>query len=48
MSKREIERYAKKKSDMQLEIEDLEMQRAVIIEKKNATGGITPTGAYSD
>jgi hypothetical protein len=37
MSKREIERYAKKKSDMQLEIEDLEKKRAVIIEKKNTT-----------
>ena len=37
MSKREIERYAKKKSDMQLEIEDLEMQRTAIIAKKNVT-----------
>ena len=37
MSKREIERYAKKKSDMQLEIEDLEKQRTAIIKKKNAT-----------
>ena len=34
MSGKEIERYAKKKSDMQLEIEDLEKQRASIIEKK--------------
>jgi hypothetical protein len=36
MSKKEIERYTKKKSDMQLEIEDLEKQRTTIIEKKNA------------
>jgi len=34
MSKKEIDRYAKKKSDMQLEIEDLEKQRTTIIEKK--------------
>jgi hypothetical protein len=34
MSKKEIERYANKKSDMQLEIEDLEKRRAEIIEKK--------------
>ena len=37
MSKKEIERYAQKKSDMQMEIEDLEKQRAVITEKKNST-----------
>jgi hypothetical protein len=36
MTKKEIERYAKKKSDMQLEIEDLEKKRRIIIEKKNA------------
>jgi len=34
MSDKEIERYTKKKSDMQLKIEDLEKQRASIIEKK--------------
>ena len=37
MSKKEIERYAKKKSDMQLEIEDLEKQRTTIIETKKKT-----------
>jgi len=37
MSGKEIERYAKKKSDMQLEIEDLENQRTAIIEKKKNT-----------
>jgi hypothetical protein len=36
MSKKEIERYAKKKSDMQLEIEDLEKQRAEIIVRKKS------------
>jgi hypothetical protein len=36
MSKKEIERYTKKKSDMQLEIEDLEKQRTAVIEQKNA------------
>jgi hypothetical protein len=36
MSKREIERYVKKKNDMQLEIEDLEKQRTEIIEKKKS------------
>jgi hypothetical protein len=36
MSKREIQRYAKTKSDLQLEIEDLEKQRAEIIEKKRS------------
>jgi hypothetical protein len=35
MSKKEIQRYTKKKSDMQLEIEDLEKKRNTIIEKKN-------------
>jgi hypothetical protein len=34
MSKKEIERFAKRKSDMQQEIEDLEKQRTMIIEKK--------------
>jgi len=34
MSEREIERYAKKKSDLQMEIEDLEKQRAAIIAQK--------------
>ena len=37
MSEREIERYAKKKSDLQMEIEDLEKQRAAIIAQKKAT-----------
>jgi hypothetical protein len=36
MTKKEIERYTKKKSDMQLEIEDLENERTAIITKKNA------------
>lgn len=36
MSKKEIERYAKKKNDMQFEIEDLEKKRTGIIEEKNA------------
>jgi hypothetical protein len=35
MSKKEIERYAKKKSDMQFEIEDLEEQRTAITVEKN-------------
>jgi hypothetical protein len=34
MSKKEIERYTKKKSEMQLEIEDLEKKRTAIIAKK--------------
>jgi hypothetical protein len=34
MSKKEIERYTKKKSDIQLEIEDLENQRKELIDKK--------------
>ena len=37
LSKREIERYAKKKTDLQLDIEDLEKQRTAITEKKNNT-----------
>jgi len=37
MSNKEIERYAKKKNDMQLEIEDLENQKTTIIEKKKTT-----------
>jgi len=37
MSKKEIERYAKKKNDMQLEIEDLEKRRTMIIEMKKTT-----------
>jgi len=37
MSKKEIDRYAIKKNDMQLEIEDLEKQRITIIEKKKKT-----------
>ena len=36
MSEKEIKRYAKKKSDLQLEIEDFEKQRTAIIAKKNA------------
>ena len=36
MSKKESESYAKKKSDMQMEIEDLENERAAIITEKNA------------
>ena len=35
MSKKEIEKYAKKKSELQLEIEDLEKQRETIIKQKN-------------
>ena len=34
MTKKEIERYTKKKSELQLEIEDLQKQRATIIAKK--------------
>jgi len=37
MNKKEIERYAKKKSDMQLEIENLQNQRTAIIAKKKNT-----------
>jgi hypothetical protein len=37
MSDKEIERYAKTKSDLQLEIEDLENRRAAIIEQKKST-----------
>jgi hypothetical protein len=37
MSEKEIEKYAKKKSELQLEIENLEKQRIEIIEKKNTT-----------
>jgi len=37
MSEREIQRYTKKKSEMQLEIESLEKQRITIIEKKKKT-----------
>jgi hypothetical protein len=37
MSNKEIERYTRKKSDMQMEIEDLKLKRAVIIEKKKST-----------
>jgi len=37
MSEKEIGRYMKKKIELQLEIENLEKQRAEIVEKKNAT-----------
>ena len=37
MNKKEIERYAKKKSDMRLEIENLQNQRTAIIAKKKNT-----------
>ena len=37
MSKKEIERYAEKKSNIQMEIEDLEKQRTTVIEKKKVT-----------
>ena len=37
MSEKEIQRYTKKKSDLKLEIEELEIQRTKIIEKKKKT-----------
>ena len=37
MTEKEIDRFIKKKSDLQLEIEDLEKLRAAIIEKKKST-----------